>query len=252
MTAVAVLVAVACMILVRRKIDYAKGQLHHDVADPLMSVVGTLFAVLLGFMIANAMTRFEEVRGTVQHEASIIANIYRTSMGLPSPVREKLQKSCEGYVEAVIDEWPLLKDSKTSKAAWTTYGEIWSTIINLDAQNNRTNNLQQALVGFAGELGDCRRIRVGAEHNGLPLVLWIVLIAGGLATVAFTYFFVVEDLKLQVLMTSLVTIAICLNLFLLASYDDPFSGDVMVKPTPFEYDRKTFQMISHPGSGFPD
>jgi hypothetical protein len=79
-----------------------------------------------------------------------------------------------------------------------------------------------------------------------------VLFAGGLTTVAFTYFFVVENLKVQVLMTSLVTIAICLNLFLLASYDDPFSGDVMVKPTPFEYDRKSFHMISNPGSGFPD
>jgi len=253
MTTVAVALSVLGLITVRRKFDYSKSPHHHDVADPLMSVVGTLFAVLLGFMIANAMTRFEEIRGTVQREASTVANIYRTSTGLPSPQREKLQKSCEAYVDAVVDEeWPLLKENKTSNAAWHSYGDIWTTIVKLDGQSSCSTNLQAALLAYAGQLGDCRRMRIGAEHNGLPLVLWVVLLAGGLATIAFSYFFIVENFKLQVLMTSLVTVAICLNLFLLASYDDPFSGDVMVKSTPFEYDRKSFRLILHPEIKFPD
>jgi hypothetical protein len=33
-----------------------------------------------------------------------------------------------------------------------------------------------------------------------------------------------------------------LNIFMLASYDDPFSGDVMIKPDAFEIDQKTFKM----------
>jgi hypothetical protein len=35
-------------------------------------------------------------------------------------------------------------------------------------------------------------------------------------------------------MTAMVALVICLNVFLLAAYDDPFSGDVMVAPIPFE------------------
>jgi len=119
LTVIAVVISIVGLMLVRKKAHYSKLQLHHDVADPLLSVVGTLFAVLLGFMVANAMTRFEEARSTVQQEASAVGNIYRTSMGLPSPEREKLQKACDTYVNVVIDEeWPLLSQKKTSNAAW--------------------------------------------------------------------------------------------------------------------------------------
>jgi ABC-type branched-subunit amino acid transport system permease subunit len=90
-------------------------------------------------------------------------------------------------------------------------------------------------------MSDARRLRIEALHNGLPFALWWVLVAGGLATVVFTYFFGVKNIKLQVVMTAIVTLVICLNIFLLYSYDDPFSGDVMVHPTAFEADLMMFK-----------
>jgi hypothetical protein len=44
-------------------------------------------------------------------------------------------------------------------------------------------------------------------------------------------------------MTGLVTLAICLNLFLLASFDDPFSGDVTVSSMPFEINLQSFRLV---------
>lgn len=77
--------------------------------------------------------------------------------------------------------------------------------------------------------------------NQLPLGMWLVVLAGGGATIAFTYFFEVKDERTQVLMTGLVATVMALNIFLLANYDYPFSGDVHVSSAAFELDLDLFK-----------
>jgi hypothetical protein len=84
-------------------------------------------------------------------------------------------------------------------------------------------------------------MRVEAMHNGLPPILWGVLAIGGIATILFTFFFG-GNLRIQVIMTGLIAVLIGLNIFLLASYDDPFSGDVMVGNDAFVVDQRIFRV----------
>lgn len=247
-TILTIAASVGGLIFVRRKVHLDTLKLNHDVADPLLSVVGTLFAVLLGLMVANAMQRFEEARITVQQEASAVGNIYRASAGLPDDMRDRIQKSCKTYVEIVIDdEWPKLAHQHTSDTAWKAYNEIWLEAVHFVPANNGQTNLQQSILGYLGVLGDMRRTRIGALCNGLPDILWFVLLLGGAATICFTYLFGIDNLKFQVFMTSMVSLAICLNLFLLASFQYPFEGDIMVRPTAFLNLRSNIQAIEHPG-----
>lgn len=250
-TALTIGISVGGLLLVRRKVSFEDLKSHHDVADPFLSVVGTLFAVLLGFMIASSMTRFEEARITIQQEASALGNVFRAAAGMPEPNRTKIHQTCERYADLVInDEWPVLASKHTSEKAWAAYNVLWDECVNYTPTDNKTSNMQSAMMGYLGTLGDARRMRVGALHNGLPTVLWIVLYAGGTATICFTYFFGLKSIKLQIMMTSLVSLAICLNLFLLASFNDPFTGDVMLNPTAFENIRTNFQAIEHPGAKY--
>jgi hypothetical protein len=52
--------------------------------------------------------------------------------------------------------------------------------------------------------------------------------------------FEVKNVRMQVVMTGLVATVMALNIFLLANYDYPFSGDVIVSPTAFQLDRDLF------------
>jgi hypothetical protein len=208
-------------------------------------VVGTLFAVLLGFMVANAMQRFQDAVNITQQEGSSAMDVYRLAQGLPEPTKSKVTSAVAEYVDSVIsDEWPKLAEKQTSARAWKSYGEIWSTSVHYQPTSNGDSNLHAKMLDCLTTFGDCRRQRVEALHNGLPPVLWCVLLAGGAATISFTYFFGIENVRVQVLMTALVSVAICLNLFLLASFDDPFSGDVMVKPTAFVVDQESFKRMA--------
>ncbi len=213
----------------------------HEIADPYSQFVGMLFAVLLGFMVADAMQRFELARQTVELEASSLANIYRMADGLPDANRARVQNLCLVYSDEVVKAWPLLAKKQISNTTWDTYRKLWKEVTLYEPVTARQCGTQQAMLPCMASLGDSRRMRVDALHNGMSPVLWGILIVGGVATIVFTYFFSSSNLKEQMVMVAIVSLVICLNIFLLACYDDPFCGDVMISPTAFETQSRLFR-----------
>ncbi|MFN8659252.1 MAG: hypothetical protein U0105_23165 [Candidatus Obscuribacterales bacterium] len=75
---VAVVVAtglsVAGMLIVRKRVGVATLITYHEVAGYLLSVVGTLYAVLLGFIIVEAMQHIQDLRVLAEDEASGVAH----------------------------------------------------------------------------------------------------------------------------------------------------------------------------------
>jgi hypothetical protein len=242
---VTVTMSIIGLLIVRKISADSHFNKHHDVTDPMLSVVGTLFAILLGFMVANSMQRFEEARVNVQEEANAIMDLYRLAEGLPKQDQDNLREHLVKYNETVVsEEWIEMRDKKISLEAYKYYDLVWSDCATFKPKEDAHNNLHQKILDCVTTLSDCRRMRLYSLHNGLPKPLWGALAAGGLATIVFTYFFRIANVKLQCLMTGLVTLAICLNLFLLASFDDPFSGDVAVSSMPFEINIQAFRLAN--------
>lgn len=244
----AVCAAIACMMFVRRRCDISELRLNHDVADPLLSVIGTLFSVLLGFLVAGAMQRFDEARINVQEEAGAVAEVFRCAEGFPAPVKTKLQQSCLEYVDIVIsEEWPLMEEKKASEKAWNKYSEIWRQCVTYNPVQTGESNVHQAILGAISRLGNFRTLRFATMNNQLPLGMWMVVFAGAGATIAFTYFFEVKNERTQMIMTGLVATVLALNIFLLANYDYPFSGDVRVNSTAFQLNKDLFGRLLSQG-----
>ena len=240
-TAIMVSAAIGGLLLCRRWLLAAEMRTHHDVADPLSQTVGMMFAVLLGFMVGDAMERFSTARSTTQQEAASLGDIFILSEGLPADNRDRIRSLCIKYAEQVVKiEWPLLAHKGTSSEARETYVRIANECTHYNPETSGQSNVQQSLLPAVVSLGDCRRLRVEALNASLAPTLWLVLSIGGIATIIFTYFFGAGNLRIQMIMVGIVSLVICLNIFLLVAYDDPFSGDVMVYPTAFETDLLRF------------
>lgn len=248
LTVLTVLISIAGLLIFRRLDGHDELKAQHEVTDPYSQFVGMLFAVLLGFMVADAMQRFSLARQTVEQEASSLANVFRMADGFPEPRRLKVQGLCLEYADEVIKAWPLLAKKKTSPEAWNTYRVLWKECTTYEPVTARETNAQAAMLPCMASLGDSRRLRVDALHNGMSPILWVILGVGGLATIIFTYFFSCNNLYVQMVMVAIVSLVICLNIFLLACYDDPFSGDIMVQPTAFETQMKLFKLELDPGA----
>ena len=90
-------------------------------------------------------------------------------------------------------------------------------------------------------LGDARRERLLAAEGGLPTILWVVLIGGGVITIAFTYLFGLENTVVHTLMVAALAMILSASLFAVAALDYPFKGDVRIHPAAFEQVLERFQ-----------
>jgi hypothetical protein len=230
--------------LVRRVLKVEELESHNVITDPMSQLVGMMFAILLGFMVGDAMNRFATARSIVQQEAASVADVFRLAAGFDAADRDRIRGLCTRYVDEVAnDEWPKMAHKKTSNKVWKTYNELWDTLATLKAKDDSQAAVLQCILPCMVSASDNRRMRVESMHNGLPAVLWVVLGIAAVASILFTFLFGVRNRGLQMMMTSIVAIVIGLNIFLLASYNDPFSGDVMVHADSFVVDKKIFQTV---------
>jgi hypothetical protein len=90
-------------------------------------------------------------------------------------------------------------------------------------------------------LGDARRMRLVAAEEGVPGVLWAVLIFGGLAAVGFTYLFGLENTWAHRLMVVTLTAVIGLVLFTIGAMEHPFSGGARISTEAFDLVLERFE-----------
>lgn len=234
--------AVAGMYIVRRQVSLPTLTTYHEVAGHMLSVVGTLYAVLLGFVIVDAMQHMQDVRGMVSMEASGLANIFLSSEGLPEPKRSAIRALCVQYAHEVIDdEWATLREGKYSQKTFKTVFKLWKEITTYDPETQREQGIQQQLVAEICSMTQNHRTRVIASMRGVAPVMWFVLVTGGIFTIIFTYFFGVANMRIQSLMTILVAMTLSLNVYLVYVFGNPMATDLGIKPGPFQLDLLIFE-----------
>jgi hypothetical protein len=237
---VATVVAVVGLVVVQRLVSTERRKEHNDVAGFIYAVVGVSYAVLLGLMLIAVWEQWNAAEEVSSDEANELAGIFYFAHALPQPEGRHIQELARSYAQVVVEEeWPAMEQGKSSPKAWATLDELRATILGLDPPTGtqqvpysqaRYNQILDQLHG----LGDGRRERLLAAEGGLPTILWVVLIGGGVITVAFTYLFGLENTGVHTLMVASLALIIALSLFSVAALDHPYEGDVRIHPDAFE------------------
>jgi hypothetical protein len=234
LVALFVSIALVGQLIVNRCIKREILEQHHSAGEAMMGVVGTLFSVLLGFMVASAMDKYHDAQMHGEQEASSVASVFRIARGFSDVDRPRVRQLCREYVNDVIDnEWPKMEQHVKINHGWATYQKLWEACVAVVPENDRQNNLEQGLIGAMQDLGQHRRARVMLASKGMPLALWFIVSFGAVITMALSYIFASNFPRIQAAMTTLVATALALNIWLLGAYSDPFSGELKIEPTMF-------------------
>jgi len=209
-------------------------QLHHSAGEAMMGVVGTLFSVLLGFLVASAMERYSEARMHGEQEASQVAGVFRLARGLSDLDRPRIRELCRGYVDEVINrEWPDMERGQVVNHGWESYQKLWESAVAVVPENSRQGNLHQALLAALQSVGEHRRARILLSKSGVPVGMWIIVGLGACITMLLSYVFTSRFPRIQAFMTTLVAAALALNIWLLAAFSHPYSGEIRISPSMF-------------------
>ncbi len=75
--------SMAFMSLLNRTWPRDKRRIHNDLIGWQLNILGTTYAVILGFMLYTVWTNFGEANLNVDLEANALRNVYRLAEGLP-------------------------------------------------------------------------------------------------------------------------------------------------------------------------
>ena len=229
--ALSMAVAVAGLMLVRRSVELRTLEAHHQVAGFILAVVGVVYAVLLAFVVVIVWQQYESAQETANQEAVTVGSLYRDALEL-GPNGAPARAALEAYAHGVVrSEWPQMQvHHRESRATDEALNRVWHAFHVDRAPTRASAPFHAEAIKRLHDVSELRRKRIFDSSNNLPGPLWGVLVAGGLITVGFTYFFGVASLRAQVLMVGALASVIGLVLFLILVLDLPFTGGVGVKP----------------------
>jgi hypothetical protein len=244
----AVVVAVVGLVLVQRLVPTERRKQHNDVAGFIYAVLGVSYAVLLGLVLVAVWEKWDAAETVATDEANELAGIFWFAHALPQPEGRHVQELVRSYARVVVEEeWPLMAQGRSSPKAWATLDELRGTILGLkpttDAKQTGYDQMRyEEMLVQLHDLGNARRERLLAAEQGLPPILWVVLILGGVITVFFTYLFGLENTLVHLLMVASLALIVSMSLFTVAALDYPFKGDIRIHPSAYEHDLERFRV----------
>ena len=237
------LVALAGLELVQRLVPADSRQRHNDVAGFIYAALGVIYAVLLALVVIAVWEEFQAADATVEQEANATAEIAWLAHRLPEPRGSHIQELCRSYAEEVVHkEWPLMERGEVpsmrqtpgTPTGWTIIDDIRTKLQDFDPHTKADEQLYAQGLDQIEELNDARRLRLVAAEEGVPGVLWSVLIFGGIAAIGFTYLFGLQNTWAHRLMVVTLAAVIGLALFTVAALGHPFEGGARIGTGAFE------------------
>ena len=226
-----VALAVGGLILVQRTVSIATRRQHNDVAGFIYAVLGVVYAVLLGLMVVAVWEEWNEAAHTADDEASSLAEVFWLANRMPESRGHHIQELARSYARVVVEEeWPLMEEEKSSPKAWDLLDEIRVGLQSFEPASPAHQVLYEQGFERMRDLADARRDRLLEAKHGLPAILWVVLVTGGIVVVSFTYLFGLDSTTIHLLMVASLALVISLVLFTVAALNFPFKGDITIHP----------------------
>jgi protein-S-isoprenylcysteine O-methyltransferase Ste14 len=231
---VPVLVAVAGLVVVQRLVPPDRREAQNDVAGFIFAVLGVAYAVLLAFVVIAVWEEYKTAQTNVESEAHELAGVYFLASRLPEPERTRLQDLARRYGRVVVEEeWAMMEQGQTSPRADSLLRQLRLKLLEFNPSTKGEQVLyEQGLTNLHNAI-DARRTRLLEVREGIPHLLWVVLVIGGVITVSFTYLFGLKSNVAHALMVAALTLLICAILFTIGEFNNPFSGVVEVRPEAF-------------------
>jgi Protein of unknown function (DUF4239) len=223
--------------IVRVMVPLATLKKNHEVAGFTFGVLGAFYGLLLAFVIVAAWQRFDRANENVQEEGVSLISLYRLSKGFSAPVAGDMQHAIRAYTHRLIDvEWPAMRNSKFT-AIDDSMGTLplWQIVATYKPEDSRRSLLVDKSFDHLSMLTEETSLRYLYSKESLPSVVWLVIYAGLLITIGFSYFFGLETFFSQALMCAIFSALLGLTILAIQELAHPYQGSVIVSAQPLQY-----------------
>lgn len=201
----------------------------NDVAGFIIAVVGTLYAVVLGFITVIVWQHYDETRLLAARESASVGDVWHDTVGLPPMLRTHVRGDLLAYAQTMIDdEWPRMREGGASPRGDVLLMDATSDVGMLVPANAMESNAQAAIVHLLNDVHDDRSARHAANEAAVSPFQWTILLLGAMVVIGFCYLFRVAHPRAHYLMTAAVATVIASMFVLIFELQYPFRTELGV------------------------
>lgn len=242
---ITVLASLLLMAALNRVWPREKRRAYNELIGWQLGILGTTYAVILGFMLYAVWEKLGQAELNVDAEANAVMDVYRLAGGLPEPQRTQLQRLARDYVDMVIGrEWPQMARGEMPEQNTAIDQEMWKIVMSIKPASPAEVNAQEHDTSELESLAQRRMTRIRQSKSSLPNLLWALLLVGGAVTIICSCTLGSDSVKLQSLEVFCFSLLVSLTLAAIADIHRPFRGLAHVSDHAFERARQTMQSRS--------
>ena len=218
-----------CSFGIRRLFGLHSGGHDTETALSLMQVVAAYIGILIAFAGVKVWQDFSDAGNSVHREAAAAAQFYR-NLATYGPETLPARQDLRIYVSSIVkDEWPLLSKGEGSSATDAALFNLYQAMGEVRPKDERDSTIYAASFSDLNDLVALRRDRLIHSESQMPLILWIVGLAGSILIVAYTATFPVT--RANTMMIAGISLALGLMFLFIIVVDRPFMGNFSVTST---------------------
>jgi hypothetical protein len=231
-------VAIATMLLIRRRAPEGSYFTDGDRASGVFGMLATGFAIFAGFVIFLAFTTYDDSRAGAEAEALVVVQQFETAQFLAPATRDRLTGELVCYARSVVhEEWPRMEAGDLGDAI-----NPWAVALfrSIRASEPTTVAAQTAFAKWLDQTSDreeARRDRVHGAAGITPTTVWIVLLLTAAIVFVYMLFFAdsAEPKRSQAMLIASGTTIVVVTLLAIHALDNPYrKGLGSIKPAAME------------------
>jgi len=225
----ALVAALLFMVLLNRLWPLERRRVNNDLIGWQLTVVGTTYAVILGFMLYTVWTTFGAAQLNSDLEANSLRNLYHLAEGLPEPQRSQLEQLSRDYANAVLArDWPEMARGEVPEGTHAISQAMVHTVLQVKVDSPTSAVYLDHTFSALTTLSEHRRTRILQVVYKLPAIFWAVLIVGAVVTILSAATFGAGSNILHSFQVTSLTLLLTLVLLAIGDVNLPFQGWVHV------------------------
>jgi hypothetical protein len=202
---------------------------------PLVHSIMVFYGLVLALIAVNVFETYSECSKIVSAEATAIAMLYRDAGSYPEPARSELQSALRDYVANVIHEaWPLQRAGRIPAGGVAKMDTVQARLARFEPITEGQKALHAEAWRAYNNVIEDRRARLDEVTTGLPAVMWLIVLLGAAISLSASFFFHVEDVRLHVILVTLLATFIASVIFVVLAMDHPFRGDLGISAESYQ------------------
>ena len=204
------------------------------ISPGLLSPLGVVFGLFVVFTAAQVWNDNERANTAVDREASALRDVMIFAATFPGEPDVCLRALIRRHIEqAVHQEWPMMaKGTATLRFTPTPLAEALQVTLALAISGEGQKAAQSGMAAALEAAFDARRQRIIISQSRVSLVKWLCLFVQAACALFATAMIHCDNRLASALAMGLFATGVAASVLLIASHDQPFSGEISVGPEP--------------------